>query len=116
MTGYTSKKAAAQDKLAQPAQEPVECLDCGSHNVGIPATYDSLVNSVKAQPAQEPAFWLNEQGQLWATRGDAERHSIGQKIISLYTTPQPEQEPDDFKIFIDLLQHEVDRLIAAQRP
>jgi hypothetical protein len=33
---------------AQPAQEPVECLDCGSHNVGIPATYDSLVNSVKA--------------------------------------------------------------------
>lgn len=32
----------------QPAQEPVECLDCGSHNVGIPATYDSLINSVKA--------------------------------------------------------------------
>ena len=35
--------------LAQAAQEPVECLDCGSHNVGTPATYDSLVNSVKAQ-------------------------------------------------------------------
>ena len=32
----------------QPAQEPVVCLDCGSHNVGIPATYDSLINSVKA--------------------------------------------------------------------
>jgi hypothetical protein len=27
------------------AQEPVECLDCGSNNVGFPATYDSLVNS-----------------------------------------------------------------------
>jgi len=38
----------------QPAQEPVECLDCGSHNVGIPATYDSLLNSVKAPQAQEP--------------------------------------------------------------
>ena len=25
MTGYESKKAAAQDKLAQPAQEPVAC-------------------------------------------------------------------------------------------
>jgi len=33
---------------APPAQEPVKCLDCGSHNVGIPATYDSLINSVKA--------------------------------------------------------------------
>jgi hypothetical protein len=33
---------------AQPVQEPVKCLDCGSHNVGIPATYDSLINSVKA--------------------------------------------------------------------
>jgi len=43
---------AIQAALAQPAQEPVECLDCGSHNVGIPATYDSLVNSVKAQPEQ----------------------------------------------------------------
>ena len=40
----TAIKAA----LAQPAQEPVACLDCGSHNVGIPATYDSLINSVKA--------------------------------------------------------------------
>lgn len=25
MTGYQSKRAAAQDKLAQPAQEPVAC-------------------------------------------------------------------------------------------
>ena len=32
---------------AQPAQEPVECLDCGSHHVGVPANYDSLVDSVK---------------------------------------------------------------------
>jgi len=39
------------------AQEPLECLDCGSSNVGIPATYDSLINSVKAQPAQEPVMW-----------------------------------------------------------
>ena len=24
-----------------------QCLDCGSNNIGIPATYDSLINSVK---------------------------------------------------------------------
>jgi hypothetical protein len=36
--------------LAAPVQEPLECLDCGSSNVGIPATYDSLVDSVKTQP------------------------------------------------------------------
>ena len=39
---------AIKEALAQPVQEPVACLDCGSHNVGIPATYDSLINSVKA--------------------------------------------------------------------
>ena len=36
------------DAQPVPAREPVKCLDCGSHNVGIPATYDSLINSVKA--------------------------------------------------------------------
>lgn len=36
----TAIKAA----LAQPAQQ---CLDCGSNNIGIPATYDSLIDSVK---------------------------------------------------------------------
>ena len=30
--------------LAQPAQQ---CLDCGSNNIGVPATYDSLIDSVK---------------------------------------------------------------------
>jgi hypothetical protein len=74
-SGYQAKRAAAMDKInsdfdeqykkshaelakyraeAQPAQDPVECLDCGSNNVGIPATYDSLVNSVKSQLVQEP--------------------------------------------------------------
>jgi hypothetical protein len=50
----------------QPAQEPVECLDCGSNNVGIPATYDSLVNSVKSQPAQEPVAHLWECLGRWS--------------------------------------------------
>jgi hypothetical protein len=51
---------------AQPAQEPMECLDCGSNNVGIPATYDSLVDSVKSQPAQEPVAHLWECLGRWS--------------------------------------------------
>jgi hypothetical protein len=48
--GFKAKQAMVANKLL----EPVECLDCGSNNVGILATYDSLVNSVKSQPEQEP--------------------------------------------------------------
>ena len=54
MTGYDSKRQMVADKL----QEPVECLDCGSYNIGVPANYDSLVDSVKAQPAQEPVAYV----------------------------------------------------------
>ena len=57
---------AIKAALAQPAQEPVECLDCGSNNVGIPATYDSLVDSVKSQPAQEPVAHLWECLGRWS--------------------------------------------------
>jgi len=64
--GFPAKKAMAADKLL----EPVECLDCGSNNVGIPATYDSLVDSVKSQPAQEPVAWVGLT--------DEERESIAQ--------------------------------------
>ena len=56
-----AKGQTAPPKRTEPAQEPVECLDCGSHNVGIPATYDSLVDSVKEQPAQEPVAYEREQ-------------------------------------------------------
>jgi hypothetical protein len=58
-----------------------------------------------AQPAQEPAFWLNEQGQLSATRGFAERHSIGQKIIPLYTTPPAAQRKP-----VDLTNDEINNI------
>lgn len=41
-------KLHPSEYMGESVQEPVKCLDCGSHNVGIPATYDSLINSVKA--------------------------------------------------------------------
>ena len=34
MTGYESKRAAAQDKLAQPEQEPVACKFCNDSGAG----------------------------------------------------------------------------------
>ena len=49
-----------QCEICNAAQEPVACLDCGSPNIGIPATYDSLINSVKAQPEQEPVVCKHE--------------------------------------------------------
>jgi hypothetical protein len=64
---------------------------CKNGHGGASGINQRLYTTPPAQPAQEPAFWLNEQGQLKATRGDAERHSIGQKIIPLYTTP-PKRE------------------------
>jgi len=57
---------------AQPEQEPLECLDCGSNNVGIPATYQSLVDSVKTQPAETSSErtlqylgYTNCGGEFW---------------------------------------------------
>jgi len=60
--GFPAKRAMAADKLL----EPVECLDCGSNNVGIPATYDSLVDSIKSQPTQEPVAHLWECLGRWS--------------------------------------------------
>jgi hypothetical protein len=80
---------------AQPAQEPVECLDCGSNNVGIPATYDSLVNSIKSQPAQKPVAWqCREHGDVdWLDCGKENYGVNPQRWVyrKLYTTP-PKRE------------------------
>ena len=69
MTGYESKRAAAQEKLAQPAQEPVAvygyCPECGAKSVmreRRPNGNDKCANghtypsntSTPPQPAQEP--------------------------------------------------------------
>ena len=45
MNGCTTK---CEDCPDEPAQQ---CLDCGSNNIGIPATYDSLIDSVKTLQA-----------------------------------------------------------------
>ena len=78
-------------KTLKLALEALELLTDTGQTFGALDYGDNAITAIKqalAKPAQEPAFWLNEQGQLKATRGDAERHSIGQKIIPLYTAPQ----------------------------
>jgi len=66
MTGYQSKKAAARDKLAQPAQEPVAwCSQCG-HKCPLPAqepvaTLFGTLPVYETAPPQRPWVGLTEQ-------------------------------------------------------
>jgi hypothetical protein len=45
----------------------------------------TLEEEAALKPGVEPAFWLDEQGQLSVTKGWAERNSPGQQLIPLYT-------------------------------
>jgi hypothetical protein len=82
--GFPAKRAMAADKLL----EPVECLDCGSNNVGIPATYDSLVNSVKSQPVQEPvACVMGTYGGMFVV-GPLNAAMVLPVGMALYAGPQ----------------------------
>ena len=86
MSGFNSKREAAADKM----QEPMECLDCGSHNVGVPANYDSLVDSVKAQPAQKPP---SEWAGIKAILDEYGLQAIGFVADFKAVLAQPAQEP-----------------------
>jgi hypothetical protein len=96
-----------QNKPAPVQQEPLECLDCGSHNVGIPATYDSLVNSVKAQPEQEQnEFEL--RGMLanllcWHRLTQAEETDLLR-----FAAAQPAQRP-----WVDLTSKDLNEIFAV---
>jgi hypothetical protein len=85
--GFLAKRVMAADKLL----EPVECLDCGSNNVGIPATYDSLVDSVKSQPVQEPVAWITPDGEGFRIRFSTPTNEVPLGWDALYTTP-PKRE------------------------
>jgi len=78
MTGYQSKKAAAQDKLAQPPQEPVAWLCKADENglFGLPTADKACKDCfpVYTNPPQRP--WVGLEGEeiryLWeeATKPD----------------------------------------------
>jgi hypothetical protein len=42
----------AEKALEEALAKQEQCMDCGSNNVGVPATYDSVVESVKAKQEQ----------------------------------------------------------------
>ena len=63
MTGYKSKKAAAQAKVEGPIHVVCQCDKC------------------KAQPAQELEAWANS---VWEARAT---HGIGENTVPLYITP-----------------------------
>jgi len=117
MTGYKSKKAAARDKLEQ--------WGCEAFNNWWDSDYDDSTNPYERDSF---AYWA------WAGWQAALAHPAQEPVCPeckaevLYECvacssnnypAQPAQEPvDELKALGDLLQHEVDRLIAAkpQRP
>jgi len=97
MTGYKSKRAAAQDKLAQPAQDALmQSLKDLKRSV-----CDEVGKAAFAHPAQEPASVTYKEVQ--DSMNALEKGNLYQQVIAeelgqrkLYTTPpsaQPAQEP-----------------------
>jgi hypothetical protein len=89
MTGYESKRAAAQDKLAQPAQEPW-CMKMNGCNT---KCEDCPDEAALAQPEQEPVAWIQKDMECDDFDPDSmtcEKPNIGAdgwEWIPLYTTP-----------------------------
>jgi hypothetical protein len=80
MTGYQSKKAAAQDKLAQPAQEPVSHL-CGPDEnglFGLPTADKACKDCfpVYTNPPQRPWVGLTDE--------DCKGMSAGDRVVAIW--------------------------------
>jgi hypothetical protein len=94
MTGYESKRAAARDKLAQPAQEPWResasdyergFIDGMQKQMQMQSSVDKAVNRM-AQPAQEPVAYLcspDENGLFGLPTAD----KACKDCFPVYTTP-----------------------------
>lgn len=88
MTGYQSKKAMAQDKLAQPAQEPWPEEPFGHMAGGV-------------QPAQEPVAWLTRDSVDGCWYATAKK--VGKDDKPLYATPP--QRP-----WVDLTDNQIEQI------
>ena len=135
MTGYQSKKAAAQDKLAQPEQEqePVAWQWLGSahfrkklpKNADITAWNPLYIAPPAAQPKHYRHTW-GKDGERCVVCGDKDWMGTSCKKISA-----PAAQPNDptgqvpcvrhcestaYEIVIRGLKGDIERMKAAQRP
>ena len=85
MTGYKSKRKAAQGKLAEPAQEPW-CMKMNGCNTNCEDCPDE---AALAQPAQEPVAWMSsDKAWMWSDYSKAlaaVAHNPRLTLIPLYT-------------------------------
>lgn len=81
----------------QTRTNPEQCMECGSNNVGVPATYDSLIDSVKTQ--QEPVAWHvyfgSDDEPNYACIGEKpiEQNAVIRPLSFGDIPTQPEQDP-----------------------
>jgi hypothetical protein len=102
MTGFNSKKAAAQDKLEQ-WDTPSEAF-----NAWWDSDYDDSTNPYEkdtfaywawagwqaalAQPAQEPVAWMYQSGDKFGWRDEIQfvqppNHPVFRNVVALFTAP-----------------------------
>ena len=102
MTGYKSKRAAAQDKLAQPAQEQDATMQ--SLKDLWRSVCDGVGKAAFAQPAQEPVAFINAEQRTFEWAKPTSWHTptvVNLPKIPLYTAPpqRPWQEPTESEWF-----------------
>ena len=133
MTGYQSKRAAAQDKLDSMEREALKlALKVLEDLPGFRADIDNAITAIKealAQPAQEPVAWMwrckpyydYPNWEVSLTRPadsgrDGNKKTDGYEDVPLYTTPP--QRPwvgltDDDKAELAKAQHSWEDLCLA---
>ena len=77
MTGYESKKAMAQDKLAQPAHEPVAWIT--PHGVGFRIRFSAPTNDV---PLGWDALYTTPPQRTWVGLTDDEIDAEANSILT----------------------------------
>jgi hypothetical protein len=101
--GMTAKLQEAADTIEAQAKQIAELEKAGNewyeaHN-SKRIQIEALQAKLSVIEAQEPAFYLSEQGQLSATLGFAELHFKGQQLIKLYAAPVARPTPNGGMVF-----------------
>ena len=105
MTGYKSKKAAAQDKLKCQCSMTTSLVGSGCQYCN-PEYMDD-----ETQPAQEPVAWYHaEDFKTHFTTGPSEDLVKSGYWQPLYTTPPQEQQSCDKRLWVGLTDDEYNQI------